>query len=132
MCGLKVLVWDVYTTPSIFLCLGFGKSHWDWKTRPVIGGQVGPTFACILSDQFLRLKRGDRFWYKYRDSPNPFTRDQLRAIHKASMARVLCDNHPSIDSTQRWPLNLPSSFNPIISCNATHEFPKLDLSFWKE
>ncbi|KAK3852342.1 hypothetical protein Pcinc_041064 [Petrolisthes cinctipes] len=100
--------------------------------RPVIGGQVGPTFACILSDQFLRLKRGDRFWYEYRDSPNPFTRDQLRAIHRASMARVLCDNHPCIDSTQRWPLNIPSSFNPIISCNATDEFPKLDLSFWKE
>lgn len=31
---------------------------------PVEGGTLGPTLECILGDQFMRLKFGDRFWYQ--------------------------------------------------------------------
>ena len=31
----------------------------------VRGGSVGPTFACLIGDQFSRLKRGDRFFYTH-------------------------------------------------------------------
>lgn len=32
--------------------------------RPVSGGIVGPTFACLLGQQFALFKTGDRFFYE--------------------------------------------------------------------
>ncbi|KAK3881472.1 hypothetical protein Pcinc_014084 [Petrolisthes cinctipes] len=99
--------------------------------KPVAGGQVGPTFACILGEQFIRLKRGDRFWYENSGSPNPFTREQLSGLQEVSLARILCDNHPQSASIQRWPLNLPNPFNRIVSCDCPI-IPSLNLAMWKE
>lgn len=72
---------------------------------PIADGIVGPTFAEIIAEQFSRLKTGDRYFYEFNSSTNPgaFTADQLREIHKVTMARIICDNADHL-SLQRVPL----------------------------
>ncbi len=41
--------------------------------KAVPGSILGPTFQCIVGDQFRRLRMGDRFWYEEPGQPGSFT-----------------------------------------------------------
>ncbi|XP_065359747.1 uncharacterized protein LOC135953697 [Calliphora vicina] len=58
--------------------------------RPVVGGLVGPTFACIIAQQFSNTRKGDRFWYENAGFESSFTPAQLHSIRRVSLASVLC------------------------------------------
>ena len=47
---------------------------------PVAGAVVGPTFRCIIGDQFKRLQHGDRFYYDNIQNPSQFTPPQLQQV----------------------------------------------------
>ena len=76
-----------------------------------IGGVVGPTFACIIGQQFLNLRKGDRFWYENGNHPGAFTQEQLQQIRKASLSRIICDNLDDIESLQPFAFLTVDGFN---------------------
>ncbi|XP_066966449.1 peroxidase-like [Macrobrachium rosenbergii] len=102
--------------------------------KPVIRGLVGPTFACILGQQFLNLRRGDRFWFENGGFVSALSPEQLRELRKVTLARVLCDNLDDIDEIQPFVFRPPTENgrNLRVSCSNEESIPTMDLSFWKE
>ncbi|XP_069998582.1 salivary peroxidase/catechol oxidase-like [Penaeus vannamei] len=99
---------------------------------PIKGGLVGPTFACILADQFLRLKVGDRYWYETDDLDTRFQTvraSQLKQIRQTTLAGIMCSVFPELKAVQLRPLKMVSRKNPLVSCSS---FKKLNLKPWKE
>jgi peroxidase len=93
--------------------------------EPVSGARLGPTFMCIIADQFRRIRDGDRFWY---ENPDVFTSSQLVELRQASLGRIICDNADSINQIpQDVFLFLPSLPNGQVSCDV---IPKVDLQVW--
>ncbi|XP_049797648.1 peroxidase-like [Schistocerca nitens] len=93
----------------------------------VQGALAGPTFVCIMAEQFRRTRQGDRFFYDFKDAG--FTPDQLQEIRKANMARLLCDNSDHVKSMQPRAFEKINHGNPIVPCDS---LPAVDLSAWQE
>ena len=92
---------------------------------------VGPTFKCIIGDQFVRLKRGDRFWFENGADPRTrFSLAQLDSLRRVSEARIMCDN-TDIRTAQPLMFRVPTAVNELVSCDAP-DIPRLDLTLWKE
>ncbi|CAG9772547.1 unnamed protein product [Ceutorhynchus assimilis] len=94
----------------------------------VPGTLAGPTFLCILTEQFFRTRVGDRFWFE-NSGDIGFTLPQLAEIRKASIARIMCDNGLNIRSMQPRAFERISHTNAVVPCEA---LPVVDLSLWKD
>ena len=57
--------------------------------KPVEGLEIGPTFSCIIKEQFERSRDGDRFFYL---NPGVFSDLQVKELEKATIAGVMCNN----------------------------------------
>lgn len=78
--------------------------------RPLQGGLVGPTLACIIGIQFRQLRKCDRFWYENQNPEVKFTEAQLAEIRKVTLAKIVCENLEIQGDMQRAAFDLPSNF----------------------
>lgn len=100
--------------------------------RSVVGGLVGPTFACIIGQQFSNLRRGDRFWYENPESESSFTAGQLQQIRRATLAQVLCKTMDAVETIQPFVFLATDALkNRRVSCDDP-AIGQLDLEFWAE
>nr|XP_045591926.1 peroxidase-like [Procambarus clarkii] len=97
--------------------------------RRVPGAFLGPTFRCIVGEQFTRLKRSDRFFYDLGGMPTSFTEAQLNSIRMMSWARVLCETGDMLGYVQPLAFRLPRGLNERIPCDSPG-IPGLDLTPW--
>ncbi|KAL3199555.1 hypothetical protein MRX96_001320, partial [Rhipicephalus microplus] len=97
--------------------------------RSVPGGTLGPTFACIVAEQFRRMKNGDRFWYENGGLESSFNEVQVEQIRKASLARIICDN-TNLQYVQPLAMIREVNWNPKVDCNG-QDIPRVDLDNWQ-
>lgn len=98
--------------------------------RPLQGGLVGPTFACIIAIQFRQSRKCDRFWYETDDPNIRFTDAQLQEVRKTTLSKVMCENMDSHTLMQRAAFDLPSNFlNPRVPCGS---MPHMNFEAWRE
>ncbi|XP_045767126.1 peroxidase isoform X2 [Maniola jurtina] len=97
----------------------------------VPGAQTGPTFLCILTEQFYRTRAGDRFFFENGNDPDiAFTPSQLNSIRQgSSIARILCDNSDNIRHMQPRAFQQISNRNMPVPCE---KLPTIDLSLWRD
>ncbi|KAK1124271.1 hypothetical protein K0M31_006643 [Melipona bicolor] len=100
--------------------------------KSVRGGLVGPTFACIIGQQFSNIRRGDRFWYENSRQEGSFTPGQLQQIRRVTLAQVLCATMDNIETLQPFVfLTQDTLKNQRVSCNDP-VIGQLNLQFWTE
>ncbi|XP_059149392.1 peroxidasin homolog [Physella acuta] len=92
----------------------------------VEGAKMGPTFMCIIADQFKRVRDGDRFWYE-RDGI--FSPEQVEAIKQTSIATAICDSSDSITRVQKDVFMRVQSDDEYLNCE---QIPRLELTHWTD
>ncbi|XP_051159599.1 peroxidase-like isoform X2 [Leptopilina boulardi] len=95
-------------------------------------GILGPTFRCLIAEQFARTRRADRYFYDSASQPYPFTEDQLNNIRNVTLARIFCDNSDNISKIQRNVFLKSKSGNELRFCNDFEAIPSVDLFAWAE
>ncbi|XP_051891642.1 eosinophil peroxidase-like [Pristis pectinata] len=91
----------------------------------VEGGKVGPLLACLIGQQFQKLRDGDRFWW---ENKGVFTPNQRQALAKISMSRIICDN-TGIQYLPQDAFNFQRYPSGYVKCN---KIPQVNLKLWKE
>ncbi|KAM6902517.1 eosinophil peroxidase [Xenentodon cancila] len=91
----------------------------------VQGGRVGPLFACLIANQFQKIRQGDRLWH---EKQGVFTPSQRAALSSVRLSRIICDN-TGITSIPSDAFSLVSNMNRRVSCSS---LPQLNLSAWRQ
>ncbi|XP_022244610.1 peroxidase-like [Limulus polyphemus] len=99
---------------------------------PLPNAVVGPTFACLIAEQFASIRRGDRFWYENSGWPSSFSPEQLQEIKNVMLCRVMCDNADEMETIQINAMLIPhQTENSRVECHG-NAIPRMDLTKWAD
>eukprot|EP00091_Calanus_sinicus_P008625 TRINITY_DN20767_c0_g1_i1.p1 TRINITY_DN20767_c0_g1~~TRINITY_DN20767_c0_g1_i1.p1 ORF type:complete len:175 (+),score=42.25 TRINITY_DN20767_c0_g1_i1:49-573(+) len=85
---------------------------------PANDAVVGPLFACIIGEQFRRLKDGDRYFFTHTSGSEhvrgvgPHTKASIR---KRTLGDIICDN-TDLEETQREVMKQHQGPTPFSTC----------------
>lgn len=97
---------------------------------PLPGSIVGRTLNCLITQQFVLLKKSDRFWYENDLPPSSLTTSQLKEIKKITLAGLLCVNTDDLGKIQPKAFVVEDQFlNERISCD---QYALPQLAEWAE
>ncbi|CAI2355253.1 unnamed protein product [Caenorhabditis sp. 36 PRJEB53466] len=84
------------------------------------GGQLGPTAAFMIGEQFSALKTGDRFFYEsIVENTDAFTPDQINELRtSASLAKIICAN---MDSGARINSDIFDFRSRLVECSSLRD-----------
>nr|XP_014087955.1 chorion peroxidase [Bactrocera oleae] len=95
---------------------------------PLDGAIFGPLLTCLVSDQFVRLKRGDSHWYERKIGPQRFTKAQLRQIYSVTLAKIICQNSDAVQQVRKYVMKQrKDSSNGYVNCSEIEHF---DFNAW--
>ena len=90
-------------------------------------GQLGGVFRAMISDQFTRLMKGDRFFFNHQNSPTlggvGFTKEAREIIQNRTMSGVICDN----TSLTKVTSNVFQMNSDIKNCSETAKIEKAEI-----
>lgn len=89
---------------------------------------AGPTFGCVIGENYNNVMGGDIYYYSHPENPHPFTKAQVDAVLNYTIVNIYCTNSGLMETNKFWSL-APQSINPKVSCK---DYPQMDLSAWKE
>ncbi|KAE9548412.1 hypothetical protein FO519_008379 [Halicephalobus sp. NKZ332] len=94
--------------------------------EPANGSLVGPTFSCIIAEQFTRLRDGDRFYFQ---NSEIFTPAQIASLKRVSLSSVICQTGDNFPSITRNSFFIDEDGQKAVPCP---QIDHLDLTPWQE
>jgi peroxidase len=119
--AVRARIGELYNTPDeVDLYVG------GIVEEPLARSLVGPTFACIISEQFTRLRDGDRFFYK---APGIFTPAQVQSIESMTMSAIICQTGNNFHEIPKIAFFVDESGSTAQPCS---NVGSIDLRAWQE
>ena len=90
-------------------------------------GQLGGVFRAMISDQFTRTMKGDRFFFNHQNCPTlggvGFTKDAREIVQTRTMSGVICDT----TSLTKVTSNVFQINGDVINCSETAKIDKAEI-----